>query len=71
MQQSSSIATATRTDIWPCRKKVKGDHRIIIWTDLVDFVSPILYTKIQAQTFLEKILRYGMVVILFNSAEPF
>ena len=33
------------THIWPCCKKVKGHPRIIIWTNLVDLASPILYTK--------------------------
>ena len=30
MQHSFSIATAIRTKIWPCRKEVKGNPRIII-----------------------------------------
>ena len=32
--------------IWPCRKKVKGQPRMTIWTNLVDLESPMLYTKI-------------------------
>ena len=31
---------------------VKGHPSIIIWTNLVDFESPMLYTKIQPQSFL-------------------
>ena len=34
------------------RKKVNGQSSIIIWTDLVDFESPMLYTKIQPKSFL-------------------
>ena len=45
---SPSIATATRTQIWPYRKKAKGHPSIIIWTNLA--VSPRycipMYTKI-------------------------
>ena len=36
-----------RTQIWSCHKKVKGNPTIIIWTDLVDLESSMLYTKIQ------------------------
>ena len=79
MQQSSSTATATRTEIWQCRKKVNYRPRIIIWTNLVDLASPMLYTKSQPQSFLgygeevfEAFLPYmGMAAILFNSAKPF
>ena len=39
MQQSSSIATATGTQIWPYHKKVKGHPSFIILTNLVD-LSP-------------------------------
>ena len=53
MQQSSSIATATGTQIWPYHKKVKGHPSLIILTNLVDLESPMLYTKIQPQSFLE------------------
>ena len=35
------------TQIWPCRKKVKGYPRIIIRTNLLDLESSMLYTKIQ------------------------
>ena len=52
MQPSSSIATATETQIWPCHKKVKGHPSLIILTNLVDIESPMLYTKIQPQSFL-------------------
>ena len=52
MQQSSSIAIATRTQIWPYHKKVKGYLSLIILTKLVDLESPMLYTKIQPQSFL-------------------
>ena len=37
---------------WPCRKKVKGQPTVIIWTNLVVFKSSMLYTKIQPQSFL-------------------
>ena len=50
MQQSSSIATATGTQVWPYHKKVKGHPSFIILTKLVDLESLILYTKIQPQT---------------------
>ena len=40
------------TQIWPCRKKVKGPVTVIIWTNLVDLESSMLYTKIQPQSFL-------------------
>ena len=36
MQQSSSIATETRTQIWPYHKTVKGHPSLIILTNLVD-----------------------------------
>ena len=52
MQQSSSIATAPGTQIWPYHKKIKGHPSLIILTNLVDLVSLILYTKIQPQSFL-------------------
>ena len=81
MQHSSSIATASRTEICMCLKQVKGHHRIIIWTNLVDLPSLMLYTKIQPQCFLgsgEEDFKYffcfffnHMAAILFNNAEPF
>ena len=40
------------TQIWPCCKKIKYQPRFIIWTNLVDFESPMLYTTIQSQSFL-------------------
>ena len=40
------------TPIWPCHKKVKGQLKTVIWTNLVDLVSSMLYTKIQPQRFL-------------------
>ena len=52
MQHSSSIATVTGTQIWPCHKKVKGHISLIILTNLVDLESLMLYTKIQPQSFL-------------------
>ena len=52
MQQSSSIATATGTQIRPYHKTVKDHHSLIILTNLVDLESPKLYTKIQPQSFL-------------------
>ena len=52
MQYSSSIATATGTQIWPCHKKVKGNPSLVILTKVVDIESPMLYTKIQPQNFL-------------------
>ena len=33
--------------IWPCRKKVKDYYTIIIWINLKDLESPMLYTNIQ------------------------
>ena len=52
---------------------------IIIWINLVDLESPMLYTKIQPQSFLgsgeedfQEFLPYmDMAAILFNCAEPF
>ena len=60
--------------IWPCSKKVKDQPRVIIWTNLVDLVSMMLYTKIQPQSFLgsgvenfKEFLPYtGMAAILIN-----
>ena len=40
------------TLIWPFRKKVNCQPRIIFWTILVDLESSMLYTKIQSQSFL-------------------
>ena len=40
------------TQIRPCRKKVKGQLRVMIWTYLVDLESSMLYTKIQLKSFL-------------------
>ena len=40
------------TQFWPCRKKVKGQPTVIIWTNLVDLESIILYTKILPWSFL-------------------
>ena len=40
------------TQIWPCRKKVKGQPTVIIWTNLVDLESWMLYNKIHPQSFL-------------------
>ena len=64
--------------IWPCRKKVKDQPMIIIWTNLVELESSMLYTKIQPQSFLgsgeevfQVFLPYmDMAAILFNGAEP-
>ena len=52
MQYSSSIATLTKTEIWLYPKKVKGHPGIIIWTNLVDFASQMLYNKSQHLSFL-------------------
>ena len=52
MQQSSSFATATGTQIWPYHKMIKGHPSLIILINLVDLESPMLYTKIQPQCFL-------------------
>ena len=35
--------------IWPCRKKVKRQHRTIILAILVDLLSSIICAKIRAQ----------------------
>ena len=74
----SSIATETRTQIWRICKKFKGHSSIIIWSNLVDFESPMLYTKVQPQSFLISwedclsVLPYmGNTAILFNGVEPF
>ena len=52
MQQSSSIATAIGTQIWPYHKKVKGHPSLIMLTKMVDLESSMLYTKIHPQSFL-------------------
>ena len=52
---------------------------MIIWTNLVDLESSMLYTKIQPQSFLGSGGEYfyvflpymGMAAILFDGAEPF
>ena len=51
---------------------------IIIWTNLVELESSMLYTKIQPQSFLgsgevfwEFLPYMDMLAILFNCAEPF
>ena len=65
--------------IWPCRKKVKGQFTVILLTNLVDLKSSMLYTKIQLQSFLDSgedeyslllcVLFYE--AILFSDAELF
>ena len=65
--------------IWPWHKKVKGQPMIIIWTNLIELESLMLYTKIQTQSFLDsgeedfqEFLPYmDMAAILFKRAEPF
>ena len=65
--------------IWPCCKKVKGQPKTIIWTNLVDLESPMLYTKNKPQSFLgsqEEDFKFflpymGMSFTLFSGAEPF
>ena len=52
MQHSSTNATANGTQIWLYHKNVKGHASLIILTNLVDLQSPMLYTKIQPQSFL-------------------
>ena len=52
MQQSSSIATTTGTQICPYHKTVKSHPSFIILTNLVDLESLMLYTNIQPQSFL-------------------
>ena len=41
-----------RAQIWPCRKKFKGQPTIIIWINLVDLEIPMLYPKVQPLCFL-------------------
>ena len=67
-----------RAQIWLCCKKVNSQPTTIIWTKLVELESPMLYIKVQPQSFLgsgeedfEVFLPYmGMVAILFNGVEP-
>ena len=40
------------THILPCHEKVIGQPAIITGTNLVDLQSPMVYTKIQSQSFL-------------------
>ena len=66
------------TQIWHIHEKVKGPLTVIIWTNLVDLESSMLYTKIQPKSYLGsgeedflRVLPYmGMAAILFNGAEP-
>ena len=59
-------------------KKIKDQPTTIIWIKLEDCVYPILYTKIQPESFLGSgeedfyaFLPYmGMLAILFNGTEP-
>ena len=66
--------------LWLCRKKkVKCQPRVIIWRNLLDLESPMLYTKSQSQSFLgsgeegfQVFLPYmGMAAILINWPWPF
>ena len=67
------------TQIWPCLKKIKVQPMIIIWTNLVEPESSMIYTKIQPQKLswfwrriFSRVLPYMvMAAILFNCAEPF
>ena len=36
-----------RNQIWPCRKIVQGQPRVIIWTNMVVLEHPMLHTKFQ------------------------
>ena len=36
-----------REEIWPCRKIGQGEPSVIIWTNMIVFVHPILHTKFQ------------------------
>ena len=62
---------------WPNRKKDKGHPRVIIWIKKVDLESPMLYTKIQPQSFFgsgeENIFKCFCHVsaILLNGPWPF
>ena len=49
---TSSPYRCMGTQIWPCREKVKGQHTVTIWTNLVDLESSMLYTEIQPWNFL-------------------
>ena len=68
-----------RMQIWPCHRKVKGHPKIIIWLNLVDLKSQVLYTKIQPWSFLGSGEEYfrcflpymGIANILPNDAESF
>ena len=79
MQHSSSIATATGTQIRPYHKKVKDHPSLIILTKLVVLESQMLYTKIKPRSFLstgeEDFKAFSpymdMAAILFSGAESF
>ena len=89
LQLSSSSAifspyksTCMGMQIWPCYRKVEGHPRIIIWLNLVDLRSWMLYTKIQPWSFLGSraedfrcfspyMPNTGMKAILLNDVEPF
>ena len=65
--------------IWPCSKKVKRQHWIIILAILVALLSPIICAKIRAQGLLgsgeedfKGFLPYmGMAAIFINGPCPF
>ena len=65
------------TQILFCYEKVKNHPRIIIWTNMLDLESPMLYIprfSLKVFLVLEKkiFLTYmGMAAILFNGVEPF
>ena len=66
-----------RDQIWPCRKI--GQHRVIIWINLVVLEHPILHTKFQGHRpfgsgeddFLRFLPYMGMVAILVMWPGPF
>ena len=71
MQQSSSIATTTGTQIWTYHKKVKGHPSLIFVSNLVDLESPspMLYTMIHPRSFLKLVLENKIFKCFFH--EPF
>ena len=64
--------------IRPCRNKVKGQTTVVLWTNLVELESSMLYTMIQFQSFLcsgeedvQVFLPYlCMAAILINGSGP-
>ena len=47
LYRSDEIQFHVRNHSWPLYKKVKGQHRVIIWTSLAVLECPMLHTKFE------------------------